>query len=72
MENMDKGPTVPKWVLIVWPKIPLIPQNLFAQFVCPSPKVWDFDEKRLHWAFEVRGLAGQSKNGISRRKFRKD
>ena len=24
MENMDKGLTVTKWVLIVWPKIPQI------------------------------------------------
>ena len=31
-----------------------IPQNLSAQFVCPNPKVWDFDEKRLHWASVVR------------------
>ena len=54
MENMDKGLTVPKWVLIVWPKIPQMPQNLYAQFVCPSPKVWDFIEKRLHWASVVR------------------
>ena len=56
MENMDKGLTVPKWVLIVWPKIPQMPQNLSAQFVCPSPKVWDFNEKRLHWASVLRGL----------------
>ena len=54
MENMDKGLTVPKWVLIVWPKIPQMPQNLSAQFVCPSPKVLDFNEKRLHWASVVR------------------
>ena len=53
MENMDKGLTVPKWVLINWPKIPQMPQNLSAQIVCPSPKVWDFDEKRLHWASVV-------------------
>jgi hypothetical protein len=52
MENMDKGPTVPKWVLIVWPKIPLIPQNLSAQFVFPSPKIWDFGEKRLYWTVD--------------------
>ena len=45
MENMDKGLTVPKWVLINWPKIPQMPQNLSAQIVCPSPKVWDFDKK---------------------------
>ena len=54
MENMDKGLTVPKWVLIVWPKIPQMPQNLSAQFVCPSPKVLDFNEKGLHWASLVR------------------
>ena len=48
MENMDKGLTVPKWVLIVWPKIPQMPQDLSAQIVCSSPKVWDFNEKRLN------------------------
>ena len=51
---MDNGLTVPKWVLIVWPKIPQMPQNLSAQFVCPSPKDLDFNEKRLHWASVVR------------------
>ena len=55
MENMDKGLTVPKWVLIVWPKVPQMPQNLSAQFVCPSPKALDFNEKRLHWVSVVRG-----------------
>ena len=54
MKNMYKGLSVPKWVLIVWPKIPQMPQNLFAQFVFPSPKVLDFTEKRLHWASIVR------------------
>ena len=29
---MEKRLTVPKWVLIVRPKIPQIPQNLFSQF----------------------------------------
>ena len=33
-----------------------MPQNLSTQFVCPSPKVCDFNEKRLHWASVVRGL----------------
>ena len=46
MENMDKGLTVPKWVLLVWPKIPQMLQNLSAQFVCLSPKVLDFNEKK--------------------------
>ena len=45
MENMDKGLTVPKWVLTVWPKIPHMAQNLSAQFVCPSPKDLDFNKK---------------------------
>ena len=35
-------------------KIPQMPQNLFAKIVCPSSKVWDFDDKRLHWASIVR------------------
>ena len=55
MENMDKGLTVSKWVLINWPKIPKMTQNLFAQIVCPSPNVWDFDEKRLPWVSVIRG-----------------
>ena len=40
--NGKYGFTVPKWVLIVWPKIPQMPQNISAQNVCPSPKVRDF------------------------------
>jgi hypothetical protein len=56
MENMDKGLTVPKGALIVRPDIPQMPQNLSAQFVCPSPKVWDFYEKRLHWGSVVHGI----------------
>ena len=43
MENMDKGLTVTKWVLIVWPKnTPNVPK-----FVCPSPKVWGLRKKNL-------------------------
>jgi hypothetical protein len=50
MENMDKGLTVPKYVLKNWPKNTQMPQNLSAQFVFPITKVWNFNEKRLHWA----------------------
>ena len=56
MENMDKELTLPKWVLINRPKITQMLQNLSAQFVCQSPKVWDFDEKRLYWASVVHAL----------------
>ena len=48
---MDKGLTVPKWVLIVWAEN--TPKD--SEFVCPSPKVLDFNEKRLHWMSLVRG-----------------
>jgi hypothetical protein len=34
--------------------LPNAPKFIHAQIVCPSPKVWDFDEKRLHWASVVR------------------
>jgi hypothetical protein len=36
------------------PKIPQIPQNLSAQFVCPSRKVLNIIEKRLHQASVIR------------------
>ena len=49
MENMDKELTVPKWLPLVWP------EN--DQFICPSPKVLKFNEKRLHWASVVRGAS---------------
>ena len=55
MENMDKEHTVPKWGLIVRPKLPQMPPNISAQFVCPSPNVLNIVEKRLHWASVVRG-----------------
>ena len=52
-KNMDKGLTVPKWALINQPKIAHMPQNSSVQIVCQSLKVWDFDEKRLHWVSVV-------------------
>ena len=45
-----------KLVLIIQPKIPQMPQNLSAQFVCPSPKIWDIIENRLHRASVANGL----------------
>jgi hypothetical protein len=45
--------TVPKWVLINRQKIPQMLQNVSVQFVCPIPKVLDFNEKRLYWASVV-------------------
>ena len=58
MENMGKGLTVPKWVLKNWPKTLKMPKNLSAQIVCPSAKVLNFNEKRLHWASVVRVTTG--------------
>ena len=48
MKNIEKGLTVLKWVLINQPKTSQMPQKLSAQIVGPRPKVWNFDEKRLH------------------------
>jgi hypothetical protein len=39
---------LPRYGVDKFDKNTLKPQNLFAQIVCPSQKVWDFDEKRLH------------------------
>ena len=41
-----QGTNSAKIVLIVWPKIPQMPQNLSAQFDCTSSKVWDIIEKK--------------------------
>ena len=41
-------------------KIPQMPPNISAQIVCPSPKVWDFGEKRLQSASIVRESAAVS------------
>ena len=62
MENMDKELTVPKWLLINLPKIPKMPKSLSAQFVCPSPKVLNIVEKRLHRVSVARGLKALFKN----------
>ena len=41
MKNMDTRLTVPKWVLIHWPKIPQMHQKLSAQMVSPNLSVWN-------------------------------
>ena len=64
MENIDRL-AVPKWVLIIRPKIPQIPKNVFALFVCPSQKVLYFNEKRLHWASVVRDTESISNVNVS-------
>ena len=56
MENMDKGLTIPKKVLINWVKIPQMPQNLSAQIVGLSPQFWDFDEKNASLASVVHAM----------------
>ena len=50
----------PKEIYEMWDSLyqnaPQMPKNLPAQFVCPSPKVLDFNEKRHHWASVVHDL----------------
>ena len=58
MENMDKGLTVTKMGADKsFKNTPNVPK-----FVYLSPKVWDFDEKRLHWASVVRGSINKDTN----------
>ena len=40
MENMDKGLTVPKWVLIVRPKIPQMPRIYLPDLSAQAQKFW--------------------------------
>ena len=51
---MGEGLTVPKIGADKSAEKTQMPPKLSAQIVCPSPKVWDFDEKRLHWASVIR------------------
>ena len=55
MENMYKGLTV--HTKMGADKLAENTSNAL-KFICPiclpNPKVWDFDEKRLHWASVVR------------------
>ena len=43
MDNMDKGLTVPKWVLTADSLAENSPNA--PKFICPSAKVWDINEK---------------------------
>ena len=54
MEKHGQGTQCTKIFADSLAKNPQMPQNLSAQFVSRSPKVLDFNEKRLHWAFVVR------------------
>ena len=58
MKNMDKELTVPKWVLIVWPKIPQIPQ-MPQKF---QPKMSAQAQKFK--IFEKKPLSGHSKSMV--------
>ena len=42
-------------------KIPQMPQKCSTQFVCPSPKLWDFRLKTF-WVSVVRGKSQKPKN----------
>ena len=44
---------MPKWVLIVWLKIPQMPQKISVQNVYPSPKILDSLKKSSPWVSVV-------------------
>ena len=45
MEKLDKGLTVPKWVLIVWQKIPA--PEMFGPISLPKTISLEFSKKKL-------------------------
>ena len=47
MENMDQRVTVPKWVLIVWPKIPHCPRIHYPNLFAKAQKFWISMKKGL-------------------------
>ena len=55
MENMDKGLSVPKWMLINWLEILQMFLKFLAPFVCPSPKFFKKKKgkKNSSWGFVV-------------------
>ena len=53
MEIMDKGLTVKLSTKMGADKLFENTPNA-PKVICPSPKVWNFDEKRLHWVSVVR------------------
>ena len=58
MENMDKGITVPKWVLILRPKIPGLPQKFRPIFSAQGKKFRIFETKKTSlWISIVRGIS---------------
>ena len=61
MENMDKELTVPKWVLIVQPKIPQMPQNLSANLSAQAQK---FNEKKASLGVGVGRVRASDDNMI--------
>jgi hypothetical protein len=56
MENMDKGLTVPKWVLMFGQKYPKYPKIYLPNLLAQAQKFWISMKKGLHWASVVRGL----------------
>ena len=63
MEKMDKGLSVPKWA----ENTTKCPKHYL-----PKPKVWDFDENRLHWHSVLRQDATQKKRCLRKLfKFKK-
>ena len=61
MENMNKEPTVPKWVLINRPKLSQMPQIFSAQFVSAQAQKFGIFEESSFWVSVLRGLKRQFK-----------
>ena len=60
MENMDKGLTVPKWVLINQPKIPQMLQNYLLKLSVQAQKFGILMKKGFIGSSVVRGRNNES------------
>ena len=49
MEILDKGLTVPKWVLIVWSKVPQMPKIYMPNLSAQAQKFWTLMETGFIW-----------------------
>ena len=54
IENMDKGLTVPNWVLIVWPKNTPNVLKIVCQICLPKPQSLEFSKNSSLWVSVVR------------------
>ena len=62
MENMGKGPCIGTHCTKMGADSSAENTPKASKYICPSPKVLDFNEKRPHWASIVSAFDGQQQS----------